>query len=62
MAGKQSRGPKVLAWNDEEIPLTQEGFGGRKQIGINFTIADCTSEGFSRYYSSSEPPLHNSKP
>jgi hypothetical protein len=38
----------VLVWNDADIPLTRDAFAGKNQIGINFTVADCLSEGFSR--------------
>lgn len=30
------------------LACAQEGFAGRKQIGVNLTIVDCLSEGFSR--------------
>ena len=46
--GKQTRGPKVLVWCDADIPLTQAGFHGKKQVGANFTVVDCLSEGFSK--------------
>ena len=47
-AGKQSRGAKVLAFNDAEIPLTAEAFNGKKQVNVGFVLVDCLSEGFSR--------------
>ena len=46
--GKQTKGPKVLAWTDADIPLTKDGFGDKKQIGVNITIVDILSDGFSK--------------
>lgn len=48
--GKQTKGPKVLVWTDADIPLTQEGFNGKKQIGVNMTVVDCVSDGFSKVF------------
>lgn len=31
-AGKQARGAKLLAFNDADIPLTKDGFGGKQQV------------------------------
>jgi len=34
-AGKQTRGAKVLAFNDTDIPLTTDAFNGKKQVCIS---------------------------
>jgi hypothetical protein len=46
--GKQTKGPKVLCFNDADIPLTVEGFKDRKQINVGLVVVDCLSDGYTR--------------
>lgn len=51
--GKQEMWPRVLAYNDREIPLKFSNFdkthdltSGGSGINVNFTIIDCIGDGF----------------
>jgi hypothetical protein len=46
--GKQTKGPKVLCFNDADIPLTVEGFKDRKQLNVGLVVVDCLSDGYTR--------------
>ena len=46
--GKQTKGPKVLCFNDADIPLTVDGFKDRKQINVGLVVVDCLSDGYTR--------------
>jgi hypothetical protein len=48
MSGKQTRGAKVLAFNDSDVPLTVDAFNGKKQVNVGLIVVDCLSDGFSR--------------
>jgi hypothetical protein len=46
--GKQTKGPKILCFNDADIPLTVDGFKDRKQINVGLVVVDCMSDGYTR--------------
>jgi hypothetical protein len=46
--GKQTKGPKILCFNDADIPLTVDGFKDRKQINVGLVVVDCLSDGYTR--------------
>lgn len=46
--GTQAKGPKVLCFNNQDIPLKPEGFGEKKQLIVEFVVVDCKMAGFTR--------------
>lgn len=46
--GKQTKGPKILCFNDAEIPLTFAGFSDKKQVSVGLVVVDCLMEGYAK--------------
>jgi hypothetical protein len=47
-ADKKTKGPKVLCFNNANIPLTTEGFNNKKQLNVNLVVIDCLANCFTR--------------
>jgi hypothetical protein len=46
--GIEGKGPKVLCFNMQPIPLTPAAFGDKKQLAVNMVVVDCKLAGYSK--------------